>query len=35
MQPRYYQTAANNAVWQYLSTQAGNPLIVLPTGGLA
>jgi DNA repair protein RadD len=32
MQPRYYQTAANNAAWQYLSTQPGNPLIVLPTG---
>ena len=32
MQPRYYQTAANAAAWQYLSTQAGNPLIVLPTG---
>jgi len=30
--PRYYQTAANNAVWRYLSEQQGNPLIVLPTG---
>jgi len=30
--PRYYQTAANDAAWKYLNEQAGNPLIVLPTG---
>jgi DNA repair protein RadD len=32
MQPRWYQTAANDAAWHYLATQPGNPLIVLPTG---
>ena len=31
-QPRYYQTAANNAAWDFLNNKAGNPLIVLPTG---
>jgi DNA repair protein RadD len=30
--PRYYQTEANDAAWKYLNEQAGNPLIVLPTG---
>ena len=32
MQPRWYQTAANDAAWHYLATQPGNPLVVLPTG---
>lgn len=33
MQPRYYQSEANQAVWDYLcSNPTGNPLIVLPTG---
>lgn len=32
MTPRYYQTAANDAVWEFLSTKPGNPLVVLPTG---
>jgi len=32
MNPRWYQTAANDAAWHYLATQPGNPLIVLPTG---
>jgi len=32
MQPRYYQTAANDAAWSYLAEKPGNPLIVLPTG---
>jgi DNA repair protein RadD len=30
--PRYYQSAANTAVWHYLPNNDGNPLIVLPTG---
>lgn len=31
--PRYYQSASNAAVWQYLgNNETGNPLIVLPTG---
>lgn len=30
--PRYYQSAANAAVWQYLSSETGNCLVVLPTG---
>lgn len=33
MESRYYQTEANQAVWNYLcNNQTGNPLIVLPTG---
>jgi len=32
LQPRYYQTAANDAAWQFLAEKPGNPLIVLPTG---
>jgi len=32
MNPRWYQTAANDAAWHYLATQPGNPLVVLPTG---
>jgi DNA repair protein RadD len=30
--PRYYQSEANDAVWGFLSSEPGNPLIVLPTG---
>lgn len=33
MQLRDYQSEAVNATWAWLCTQAGNPLIVLPTGG--
>jgi DNA repair protein RadD len=29
---RWYQTAANDAVWQYLIEKSGNPVVVLPTG---
>lgn len=32
MIPRYYQSEANAAVWQYLSDKSGNPVVVLPTG---
>lgn len=32
MQPRWYQSSANAAVWNYLAEKPGNPLIVLPTG---
>lgn len=32
MIPRYYQSEANAAVWDFLNSQPGNPLIVLPTG---
>lgn len=32
MELRWYQREAVNAVWSYLSSEAGNPLIVLPTG---
>lgn len=32
MVPRWYQTEADNAAWQYLCNQPGNPVIVLPTG---
>lgn len=32
MKPRYYQTDAVNALWDYLIEQTGNPLIALPTG---
>jgi len=32
MIPRYYQQAAHDASWHYLANQAGNPLVVLPTG---
>lgn len=31
-EPRYYQTAAHDAAWQWIGAGAGNPLIVLPTG---
>lgn len=30
--PRYYQSGANAAVWNYLCNDQGNPLVVLPTG---
>ena len=30
--PRYYQSAADDAVWKFLAEQAGNPIVVLPTG---
>lgn len=30
--PRYYQSDANDAVWGFLSSEPGNPLVVLPTG---
>ena len=32
MKPRYYQTDAVNAIWDYLTEQQGNPLVALPTG---
>jgi superfamily II DNA or RNA helicase len=32
MNPRYYQQAAHDAAWNYLGSQSGEPLIVLPTG---
>lgn len=32
MIPRPYQVAAHDAVWQFLNEQAGNPVVVLPTG---
>lgn len=32
MNPRWYQTEANNAVWNYLCNDSGSPIVVLPTG---
>lgn len=32
IEPRWYQKAANDAVWNYLAEKQGNPVIVLPTG---
>ena len=32
MQPRYYQTASNDAAWRFMFETKQNPLIVLPTG---
>ena len=32
IQPRWYQSGANAAVWNYLCNDQGNPLVVLPTG---
>jgi len=32
MQLRPYQLAARNALWAYLTSRTGNPLVVLPTG---
>ena len=32
MQPRYYQQEANDAAWDFMRNESGNPLIVLPTG---
>jgi len=30
--PRYYQTEAHDAVWDFINNESGNPLVVLPTG---
>lgn len=32
MNPRWYQTEANAAVWRYLASESGNCITVLPTG---
>jgi len=32
MNPRWYQTEANAAVWRYLAAESGNCIVVLPTG---
>jgi DNA repair protein RadD len=32
IEPRWYQSQANDAVWSYLSAKQGNPVVVLPTG---
>ena len=32
MNPRWYQEESVNAVWQYLCTEQGSPVVVLPTG---
>jgi len=32
MIPRYYQQESHDAAWDYLRTDAGSPVIVLPTG---
>ena len=32
LNPRWYQTEANAAVWRYLATESGNCIAVLPTG---
>jgi DNA repair protein RadD len=32
LSPRYYQSESNAAVWSYLSSKSGNPVVVLPTG---
>ncbi len=32
LSPRWYQSQANAAVWEYLSQKSGNPVVVLPTG---
>jgi DNA repair protein RadD len=32
IQPRWYQSGSNSAVWNYLCNDQGNPLVVLPTG---
>ena len=32
LNPRWYQTEANAAVWRYLATESGNCIVVLPTG---
>lgn len=32
LQPRWYQSDANDAVWKYLSEKSGNCVVVLPTG---
>ena len=30
--PRWYQSQASAAVWAYMATKSGNPVVVLPTG---
>ncbi|MFN9111012.1 MAG: DEAD/DEAH box helicase family protein, partial [Bacteroidota bacterium] len=32
MEPRWYQSQAVQAVWQFMREQPGNPCLVLPTG---
>jgi DNA repair protein RadD len=32
LQPRWYQSQSNAAVWEYLGSKSGNPVVVLPTG---
>ena len=32
LQPRWYQSEANDAVWKYMAEKSGNPVVVLPTG---
>jgi DNA repair protein RadD len=32
LQPRWYQSEANDAVWKYLNEKSGNCVVVLPTG---
>lgn len=32
LEPRWYQSQANDAVWSYLAAKQGNPVVVLPTG---
>lgn len=32
MNPRWYQTEANRATWEYLANNSGSPIVVLPTG---
>ena len=32
LQPRWYQSEANDAVWKYMAAKSGNPVVVLPTG---
>ena len=32
LQPRWYQSDGNAAVWSYMAAKSGNPVVVLPTG---
>jgi len=32
LQPRWYQSDGNDAVWKYMAEKSGNPVVVLPTG---
>ena len=32
LQPRWYQSDGNDAVWKYMAEKSGNPVAVLPTG---